>query len=64
MVHDNLLDIMIIFISIPFITMIVVTLVYIVDITIGKEQVVTELRKKLKIGYYIRQMIRGIKKGR
>ena len=60
MVHD----IMIIFISIPFITMIVVTLVYVVDYYRENQGVVTELWKKLKIGYYIRQMIRGIKKGR
>lgn len=56
MAHDNLLDIMIIFISIPFITMIVITLVYIVDyyrenvprVVALVRQVVTELRKKLK----------------
>ena len=46
---DNLLDIMIIFISIPFITMIVVTLVYIVDYYRETlRQVVTELWKKVR----------------
>lgn len=42
---NNLYWIMIIFICTPFITMIVVTLVYIVDYY---RQVVTELRKKVK----------------
>ena len=50
MVPNNLLDIMIIFISIPFITMIVVTIVYtmvyIVDYYLPR--VVTELREKLR----------------
>ena len=50
---DNLLDIMIIFISIPFITMIVVTLgaalVYIVEYYRDSlRQVVTELWKKVR----------------
>ena len=46
---DNLLDIMIIFISIPFITMIVVTLVYIVDYyRENTKEVVTELWKKVR----------------
>lgn len=49
MVPNNLLDIMIIFISIPFITMIVVTLVYIVDYYRETlRQVVTELWKKVR----------------
>ena len=52
MVPDNLYWIMIIFISIPFITMIVVTigaaLVYIVDYYRENQRVVTDLWKKVR----------------
>ena len=53
MVPDNLYWIMIIFISIPFITMIVVTIVYTMVYIVdyyreNTKEVVTELREKLK----------------